>query len=84
MAQFMGVVTGKAHTKASRLGSKSSGLIVTAASWQGCIKVELYHDDKEGVDKFHVYQDKWQNGAGIVETIAEGVVGQPVPKESDI
>lgn len=42
MAHYYGLVKGQ-RGEASRLGSKSSGLTVIAASWNGAIKVTLTH-----------------------------------------
>jgi hypothetical protein len=72
MAQFMGIVRGQ-RGEASRLGSKSSGLSVTAASWKGAIVVRLYTNHL-GVDIFEVTQEEWK-GHGTRRAIAEGVVG---------
>lgn len=76
MSHFYGVVQGQ-RGDATRCGSKGSGLRAVAASWAGAIKVSLHVDD-QGRDCFQVRQVQWQNGAGINEIIAEGVLGQPV------
>lgn len=76
MAHYRGIIQGQ-RGEASRLGTKNSGLTVEAASWNGKIKVELYHDEESGEDKFHVIQDK-HNGAGIYEPIASGVLGKTI------
>lgn len=47
MAQFRGTIQGF-RGEASRLGSKDSGLHVTAASWQGAVCVDLF--EANGVD----------------------------------
>jgi len=75
MAHFRGVVQGN-RGEATRNGSKGSGLDVIAASWNGCIVVELHHDEATGEDKYTVRQGMWFSG-GIEEVIAEGVIGQP-------
>lgn len=72
MAHFLGEVMGQ-RGKASRLGSKQSGLRVTAASWAGAIRVELYVN-ADGRDSFRVVQDTW-HGAGVSEVLAVGVLG---------
>lgn len=76
MAQFFGQVEGS-RGEVHRLGTKSSGLVVFAASWSGRIKIELYHDEDSGEDRFHVIQDT-HKGAGIYENIASGVLGKPI------
>ncbi len=78
MAHFLGEVSGT-RGKASRLGTKSSGLETVAASWDGAITVELNHDATTGKDRFTVRQKKW-HGHGVSETIAEGVIGEPTRK----
>lgn len=76
MAQFLGSVSGQ-RGEATRLGSKKSGLTVSAASWAGKVTVRMYHDEKTGEDRFVVEQGQ-HHGRGIREEIASGVVGQPV------
>lgn len=75
MAHFYGTLRGS-RGEASRLGTIVSGLSVNAASWAGSISVRLWHDEKAGVDRFRICQEP-HHGAGISETIAEGIVGQP-------
>ena len=71
------------RSEASRLGTKKSGMICKAMSWSGCVRVELDHDEKTGKDRFVVYQEQHHgNGAGIRETIAEGVIGEPTAKKN--
>jgi hypothetical protein len=82
MSHFYGTLQG-GRGRATRCGTKKSGLDTRAASWGGCISVDLYHDEKTGEDCFTVYQTQHpSNGAGIRETIAEGVIGQPTKKEN--
>ena len=44
MANFYGTVQGN-RGMASRLGTKSSGLAVTAQSWDGSVIVRMYEED---------------------------------------
>jgi len=81
MAHFRGVAKGD-ECEVSRDGSKESGLNVIAASWNGCVIVQLYHDEETGEDKYEVRQGVWFGG-GISEVIARGVVGQPFKKPGD-
>lgn len=84
MAHFLGEVTGT-RGKASRLGTKKSGITVKAMGWGGMIQVDLIHNELTGRDLFTIWQHKHPTGgAGIdgTEPIAEGVIGQPVKKES--
>lgn len=74
MSHFYGTMQGS-RGEATRCGTKTSGLTVTAASWKGAIKTVLFVDDK-GRDCFRVEQMPWHNGDGIVETVATGVIGE--------
>lgn len=74
MAHFFGEVIGKAKA-ASRLGTKNSGLTVTAASWAGSIRVELWYDPATGKDHYRVVQAPW-HGSGVFKEIATGVIGE--------
>ena len=71
MAQFRGTLQG-ARGEASRLGTKSSGLTVEAASWFGKIVVELSHE--HGLDRYEVTQQP-HHGHGASILLARGVVG---------
>ena len=73
MSRFYGVLSGQAGA-ATRCGSKKSGLRVTAASWVGCVTVELYVDGG-GRDCFSVRQEVW-HGAGCWQEIASGRIGE--------
>jgi hypothetical protein len=70
MAHFYGTVQGQ-RGRASRLGSKQSGLDVTAASWQGAVSVTLREVD--GVDHATISLIQW-NGAGTRRIIYDGPV----------
>ena len=78
MAHFYGFINGRAKSTASRLGTKDSGLSAVAASWDGCIRTYIWHDEVEKVDRFEVYQGPW-NGAGCSNLLASGIVGQTSP-----
>jgi hypothetical protein len=58
MAHFYGTLVGQAG-KATRRGSKSSGLITEAASWNGVVTVTLDH--RHGQDHYTVEIGQWQN-----------------------
>lgn len=70
MAHFRGTIKG-ARGEASRLGHKSSGLQVNAASWQGAVSVELY--ERDGVDYARVRLEP-HRGAGICLELYDGPV----------
>jgi len=75
MSHFYGTLQGEC-AKATRCGTRSSGLITIAASWDGAIVVSLWVDQK-GCNRYTVKQRDWK-GNGINEVIAEGIIGTPV------
>lgn len=75
MAHFYGELQGT-RGEATRLGTKTSGLRTTAASWDGAIKVYLEHDERTGKNTYVVRETKW-HGHGVDRLIAEGVIGEP-------
>lgn len=62
MAHFYATLRGN-RGKASRLGTKSSGMHATVASWQGAVCVRLWHDRATGTDMAAVSLTPW-HGAG--------------------
>ena len=72
MAHFRGTIQG-GRGEASRLGHKSSGLSVTAASWQGKVTIWLY--EKDGVDYARIALAPHSNGAGICRELYDGPIG---------
>lgn len=79
MAHFYGDVCGKSRTKASRLGGRNTGLVTTAASWQGAVKVTL--SNRDGVDCALVELTPWR-GAGVSVVLYDGpVAGQPAMRK---
>lgn len=73
MSHFYGVLLG-AKGKATRAGSKNSGMEATAASWDGAIKTVLYYNSATGKNHFEVWQTQWE-GKGILTLIAKGTIG---------
>jgi len=69
MAQFYGTIEGQARTKATRRGSKKSGLRTVTASWNGAIEVYFYHEN--GKDYFEINHIPWK-GQGENKTIQRG------------
>lgn len=61
MAQFRGTLKGN-RGQASRLGSKQSGLSVTANGWNDGVRIEVQHID--GQDHFFVWRTGGSNGGG--------------------
>lgn len=77
MAQYRGTIQG-ARGEASRLGGKESGLHVTAASWQGAVRVDLF--EANGVDIACVRLQP-HHGQGTSRILYEGPVsGKPQSK----
>ena len=74
MSQFYGTLQGQSKTRATRRGSKNSGITVQAASWAGGVRVEVYAD-AEGCERYRVELIPWQ-GRGEHKTLAEGVLGE--------
>ena len=70
MAQFRGTLKG-ARGEASRLGAKSSGLDMVAASWSGAVSVRLY--DRSGVDWARVSLAR-HHGEGSERLLYDGPV----------
>ena len=73
MSHFYGTLKG-IRGEASRCGSKGSGIVTHAASWKGAIRVEVYHDEKTGRDKFRVDETQW-HGHGVSRLLAQGDLG---------
>lgn len=78
MSHFYGTLRGN-RGEATRCGEQGSGIHTVAASWKGCIVVDLHHDKATGEDRYTVRQGVW-HGAGIHEVIAEGVIGRSKPQ----
>ena len=78
MSHFYASIEGQAGP-ATRCGSKKSGIVAWAASWSGRVALYLVHDPETGKDHFRVCQLIHTNGAGVHETLAEGVVGKAAP-----
>jgi hypothetical protein len=73
MSHFYGTLQG-ARGEATRAGSKGSGIETYAASWKGAIRVNVFHDETSGVDRYAIHQTRW-HGAGVDEEIASGALG---------
>lgn len=72
MAHYYGTVSGQAKTKATRRGSRSSGLKVAAASWNGAVYVRLWHEN--GKDHYAVELGPWQGNARVSAVLATGTI----------
>ena len=76
MAHFYGTLQGN-RGEASRLGTKSSGLDVVAASWEGAVRVSVSYDEQSGKDVVYVSLTPW-HGSGINKTLYSGPIGGAV------
>lgn len=74
MPHFYGTLQGT-RGRATRCGTKSSGITTQAASWAGPIETRIYHDEETGQDMYEVRQVPW-HGAGVSRFIARGVLGE--------
>ena len=60
MAQYIGEIKGNKGT-ASRLGSKESGLYISASGWDIGVECEIYFDKKTEKDIIKVYKTGGSN-----------------------
>lgn len=70
MAHFYGILQG-ARGQATRCGTRTSGMDMTAASWEGAVSVTLYEQD--GRDYARVALMPW-HGAGTSRVLYDGPV----------
>jgi len=80
MAHFYGLVTGNT-SKATRCGTKDSGMTATAASWDGAIRTDIWYDSEEDVNRYVVLMIPWR-GAGVTRILKTGIVGRDDSKEA--
>ena len=73
MAQFRGYVEGS-RNGTSRLGGKSSGLLVEANGWTSGVKVRALHID--GQDVFRIYKTGGSNSPISPDILVEIVGGR--------
>lgn len=78
MAHFFGSIEGN-RGKATRLGSRDSGMSATAAGWKGAIKTRIYHE--EGVDHYVVELIPWQSSGGNTQVLARGVLNATLTQD---
>lgn len=77
MSHFYGTLNG-ARGEATRCGSKASGLVTYAASWDGAVSVNLTYDERTEKNMFEIYQRCWK-AQGVNQLIARGTVGEILP-----
>ena len=76
MSHFYGSIpTSARKTIPTARGHKSTGLTVNAASWQGAIEVELWHNTETGKDEYVVWQ-RAHHGNGVNEILIKGIIGE--------
>lgn len=81
MAHFYGSVRGQ-RGEATRLGNISSGYTAKAASWEGAVTVQLWHDADKKIDMCEVWQTQ-HHSKGVDRLLYRGPVGEagPLPAE---
>ena len=72
MSHFYGVLGGS-RGEATRCGTKKSGLVTYAASWDGAIRTHVWHDHQISKDRYEVWEAPWK-GVGNSKLIAKGVI----------
>lgn len=73
MAHFIGFVSGRAKTRASRLGTKRTGLTARAQGWNIGGSVEMMVDS-DGRDVVELSLTSGSNGAGSGQRVARFVL----------
>ncbi len=81
MARFYGTLRGSSRKKATRCGTKRSGLVTHCASWAGAIRCEAYVTE-DGEDYVSVEFVPWM-GEGITKLIYDGPFCPLEPKEEE-
>jgi len=79
MARFYGKVQGRRGEGASRLGSETSGLTVTAAGWQGALKVQLTVDEETGRARYLVTLTPGKGSGGATTVLLTGELDAAAP-----
>ena len=78
MSHFYGAIQGN-RGKATRCGTRGSGIHTVTASWNGAVGVRLWHDEETGQDMARVYLMRW-GGRGTDRLLYEGPVdASPFP-----
>ena len=74
MAHFYGTVFSN-RSAGTRTGTKDSGMVAIAASWDGCIRTYAWYDEENDVNRYEVYQSTW-HGRGINTCLSAGIIGK--------
>lgn len=80
MAHFRGTVQGGRGT-ASRLGHKTTGLLVTASTWEHTVRTQLWYDAVKGEDWCSVYIE---NSDGTSRCLYSGLLSGKNPQEDSM
>lgn len=70
MSHYYGTLQGN-RGEATRCGTKDSGIETYAATWNGAIRVKIYHED--GKDKYIIERTTWK-GKGEYRLIERGTI----------
>lgn len=73
MTHFFGQVEERTNP-VIRLGSKTSGIIATVASWEGAITIELYHDPSTGHDWARIETTRWHGSTNHPRQLYHGPI----------
>lgn len=76
MSHFYGTLQG-GRGRASRCGTKKSGMETICASWKGAIMCRAWHDPATGEDRVVVTKMPW-HGAGERKELYAGQIGSDV------
>ena len=71
MAHFYGEVGGRAKTRGSRCGTKSSGMVAHIRSWNKGIEIQCWYDDVNNRNVFRIYKTNGSNNSHNRELIHE-------------
>ena len=77
MSHFYGVLEGS-RVQATRCGTKSSGVNVTAAGWRGAVNVRVWYDADKDRDEYRVYLEPWHGSGGGSRLLAAGVLNATI------
>ena len=77
MSHFYGVLEGS-RGQATRCGTKSSGVNVTAAGWQGAIVTHVRYNADKDRDEYRVYLEPWHGSGGDRRLLSAGVLNATI------
>ena len=77
MSHFYGVLEGS-RGQATRCGTKSSGMDVIAAGWQGALVTHLRYNADQDRDEYRVYLEPWYGSGGHSRLLSTGVLNATI------